>query len=68
LEYASRRPSTSFSWRIATWQTYVVDLDDTPGVAQLEIDRMANVRQIGLSLLVLVAFVLVVAAPFRWWP
>jgi hypothetical protein len=28
---------------------------------------MANVRQIALSLLVLTAFVLVVAAPFRWW-
>jgi hypothetical protein len=28
---------------------------------------MANVRQIALSLIVLAAFVLVVAAPFRWW-
>jgi hypothetical protein len=28
---------------------------------------MANVRQIALSLVVLAAFVLVVAAPFRWW-
>jgi hypothetical protein len=34
---------------------------------QLEIDSMANVRQIALSLLALAAFVLVVAAPFRWW-
>jgi hypothetical protein len=28
---------------------------------------MANVRQIAFSLVVLAAFVLVVAAPFRWW-
>jgi len=28
---------------------------------------MANVRQIALSLVVLTAFVLVVAAPFRWF-
>ena len=28
---------------------------------------MANVRQIAFSLIVLAAFVLVVAAPFRWW-
>jgi hypothetical protein len=27
---------------------------------------MANVRQIAFSLMVLAAFVLVVAAPFRW--
>jgi hypothetical protein len=33
----------------------------------LEIDQMANVRQIAFSLVVLAAFVLVVAAPFRWW-
>jgi len=29
---------------------------------------MANVRQIAFSLIVLAAFVLVVAAPFRWGP
>jgi hypothetical protein len=29
---------------------------------------MANVRQIAISLVALAAFVLVVAAPFRWWP
>lgn len=28
---------------------------------------MANVRRIAFSLVVLTAFVLVVAAPFRWW-
>ena len=28
---------------------------------------MTKVRQIALSLMVLVAFMLVVAAPFRWW-
>jgi hypothetical protein len=28
---------------------------------------MANVRQIAISLIALAAFVLVVAAPFRWW-
>jgi hypothetical protein len=28
---------------------------------------MANVRQIAISLVALAAFVLVVAAPFRWW-
>jgi hypothetical protein len=28
---------------------------------------MANVRQIAFSIVVLAAFVLVVAAPFRWW-
>lgn len=27
---------------------------------------MANIRQIALSLMVLAAFMLVVAAPFRW--
>jgi len=28
---------------------------------------MTNVRQIAFSLMVLTAFMLVVAAPFRWW-
>jgi hypothetical protein len=28
---------------------------------------MANVRQVAISLIALAAFVLVVAAPFRWW-
>jgi hypothetical protein len=28
---------------------------------------MTNVRQIALSIVVLAAFMLVLAAPFRWW-
>jgi hypothetical protein len=28
---------------------------------------MTNVRQIALRLMVLAAFMLVLAAPFRWW-
>jgi len=33
----------------------------------LEIKEMTKIRQIAFSLMVLTAFMLVVAAPFRWW-
>jgi hypothetical protein len=39
-----------------------------PGVvANLETSEMTNVRQIAFSIMVLTAFMLVLAAPFRWF-
>jgi len=36
-------------------------------VKQLEKREMTTVRQTVISLMVLTAFLLVLAAPFRWW-
>jgi hypothetical protein len=50
--------------RRVDWQ--IGDLDDSTRCRATGDGPMANVRQIAFSLVVLTAFVLVVAAPFRW--